>query len=321
MVKLALAILIFTLEINSYAYEQNVYLLTSLDTSKVPNFHIRKEEYYSEYTNKLENIFRNNLNSINLNIKVIHQTDGYTLSKILKSTTTYGVFYLGHSNGRNNAIYDFLKNNIKKSFYSINKNVKFIGIISCQSDKVIENIKNLYKHKNYFFGFKNNVLAKHGLIKAIKKFNEIYQSSTPQNKLKNTSLTKINSKAYKLLIKRSIPPLEYGQLAPPVFVEINKKVITILPAGRSSQVQEQMISLDISQLDKDPHLSTITVSNGSNLIVNKSIDKTMLLGQFYFEILDDTNSTIWKPLSKDGRPIGITTNIFIPNSATIRARQ
>ncbi|MEK7691881.1 MAG: hypothetical protein AAB425_12780, partial [Bdellovibrionota bacterium] len=155
-----------------------VLLLTSLDASAGGPKVFWLKKFYKNYNSKLERIFRETFAETGYDIVVKHNVDRFGINQELARPEYVGVFWLSHGApvSMNPApgivveprLVDVSGFDMKDMFRSINPNVRWLSIVACKSNVIIEKKIQLADNPELqVHGFDNLTDARKGLKSAI----------------------------------------------------------------------------------------------------------------------------------------------------------
>lgn len=286
-------LLVFSLYFSQPADARNLVLLTSLPPSQV-KLEAKLEKLFLKKTLDFKDEF---------NFIIEHKADQEVLHQYLNDPETMALFWVSHgayakfkSSGAMKAtpfLLDHQKDNVAKVFEKVNPNVKYLGIIGCNTQQILENILKERSDLDYYVPNKK-VIAQSALKRSIKNFR--YTHARKDNSLIVTKPVP----AEQISIKRKTGdrPYPYKSLK----VIVGKDLITVLPKMKPNS--EQTFQIHIPQKD---HYSKrelkIVFESGQS-----PFDETDYFGQL---VIEHKGEEKWKLFSRrDGKPFGTNERIF-----------
>lgn len=207
----------------SPAFAQKVYLLTSLKVDRKPL--LARANW--DYNLKLENIFLKKISDLNYTIEVRHQVTLLELQMILTDENTAGIFWVSH--GRSDVIKDMYGNNVKTLFLNLNKNIRFLALVSCNGESVLKELEGYGLKKKYpnliTFGENSKVIGTHFLKKSIKVF-RYYQN---RQGFSDISADELSKKSLTLTRELTVDSGEISVTLDDQFI------LGIFPAGKAGE--------------------------------------------------------------------------------------
>lgn len=123
----------------------NAVLLTSL--------HLKNSQL-----KRVEKNFKRTYKEKGLNLVIHHRTKPETLYRVLTDSETEVVIWVSHAGGvhageggmeAKGVILDYFGNNVKNFFTLVPSNLKFLGIVGCSAQSIIEGFKERGNYENY----------------------------------------------------------------------------------------------------------------------------------------------------------------------------
>jgi hypothetical protein len=176
----SILILIFTtlISLQLHAIEREIVVLTSIKNPRTGPFWRSKD---FSITQEIENLYRNSFENSGYKLVVKHAADQLTLQKHLLSDKTLALFWVSHSIGEqsveglslSSSIQDYYGNDVRDLFQNVNPNVRFIGLVGCESNDIIKRFREQGHYKENqrleYFGFDKKVHYKKGIQQSIKQ--------------------------------------------------------------------------------------------------------------------------------------------------------
>lgn len=166
--------------LSSFAFpcQQKIVLMTSVVAEKSP---IRSFFCSHSYLSKLEDKFRQQFKHTNYEVQVTHGADQYHLWKELHDPRNVAVFWLSHSGvaitggkeGQASGVMGFQKvsdiegYDLAPVFQKIHPNLRFLAMIGCDSQSVIDRLEIGKSDLLRVIGFHGKIDAKKGLKQAM----------------------------------------------------------------------------------------------------------------------------------------------------------
>jgi hypothetical protein len=128
---------VFLLLISSFAFAGEVVLLTSLKLNGLNVRHLEK---------KFKKAFANSGHELVIH----HKADPKTLHQVMTSDETEVVIWVSHAAGEQelkpgfkaeDIVLDIWGNDVKSFFTLVPKNMKFLGLVGCQAEKIIDGFR------------------------------------------------------------------------------------------------------------------------------------------------------------------------------------
>ncbi len=270
---------------------KNIVVLTSLPGSQLKT------------TKRLNKIIKRKLSHFsNLNLIVVNRGDQEVLHNYLNDPETVALFWLSHGGYktlRSNdlgmmpsaLLLDFNGDNVSKVFQKIHPNIKFLGIIGCNSSQILSPYLSMNKEVGSYIPTKK-VVATWAMRKAIRKFKKHYSQNNYE------SITRpIEKKGYEITIKRISKTASKS-----LKVFAGKEFIGIIPKSKKNEFQEKIFFIPAVKMQK--RKMKITFESGQS-----AFDATDNFGDIS---LMHNQATFWKLFSKrDGTPFGTNERIYL----------
>ncbi len=312
--------ILFTLFVSFNALAARVVLLSSLDTPKI--------WYHSkdwEIEEPLEKIFLKHFKKSGYEIVIKEKVDQETLWKELHNPENIALFWVSHAkeqtqltDGISNdaAVVDYYGNDVKDLFKNVHPNMKFLSLVGCNAESLINNYKSSGEYSNNpnlrVHSFDKKIDARKGLRKSIKasakslgfykntfgKGGQIYSTPEVQNSFSSNIACLAKEEVFEISIERYT-----NQAGPSVALKINSKILTMLPKSAAGELNNYKFFVP-SSLIKSPSDLKITIDS-NQFYSSERIE----LGEFTITPVNFLGK--WKLFAKkDGTPIGITKNLL-----------
>lgn len=253
-----------------------VVLLSSLDFGPYSKLSI-SGEFYANYITNLESIFRRQfmLSGLNVDVETISNADADTVHRELTSGRNVAVYFVGHSfaakGAENSIIWDYGFRDIKKAFNSIHPNVRFLGMIFCNSNSIIRRLR---EEEGYFsskanlkvFGFDAKIEARSSLAKSIQESIPVLLDAKTKSSRDSNQFT---SRGFPITITRKLPSHFEGTIAGSVTVSVGNTLITSFSTASPGETQTKAAWIPVSALTEDADL-TLSVSSGTQPYFRKT---------------------------------------------------
>jgi hypothetical protein len=346
--KLVLAILIIFISIVAQAHEPvRIALITSLNSKEGKRF-FNGKDFNNDL--KIEREFIKHFDKNEFDILVIHHATLNDVWTTLHDETIQGVFFIGHAGlgatlGNEGVeapsiIADYNLNDLKNAFQSVHSNMKFLALIGCNSqfiiDKFIKNgfysnapmlvIKAFNSKIEEIDGIREAIFASAKILAKNENYDELYprggpcsdfemditadlcrESAIKNRKLKaslvltQTPIIELGVKA-KLVISRNIPTDARAESIYPTLIIINNAVVGFFKKGAPGEVQT--IEID-GEKYKDMN---VTVVNDSGL--KSSYKKSDInLGELHLDYTDESCELMAQKDNR-GELLGVGKNYY-----------
>ena len=259
-----------------------IVLMTSL---KLKNNNVRHLE------KKFNKVFRNSGHQLVIH----HKADPKTLYQVMTSENTEAVIWVSHAAGEHelkpgfkaeDIILDNWGNDVKNFFTLVPKNLKFIGLVGCQAQKIIDGFRsrgNYDAHPDLqIMSFEKKVRLYSAFDKTVKAA-AAYMAKAPVS-------TSLSSLAIEMNIERvsyeDSPSLQAG------WVELGDQVLSFFDVNETSA----LASISENVFGKIERKNIKFHRAKSSASVDESMGK--------LEITPSVNVGTWTLFAKDGRPIG-----------------
>ena len=260
-------------------------------------------------TNKLKKLFFKKMYGISQyadgNQLIYHDmADAQILYHYLNDPDTMALFWVGHGGfkkmGKTTGsgirpaaiLLDYEKKNVAKVFQRVHPNIKFLGVIGCNSWQILENVISTRPDLGYYIPSKK-VIATWSFRKALKRFRQHFWSQSYKY-LEQDSL----ETAIPITIERSV-----SQASVPLMIFAGKKIIGVMPAVNVPSIQKQNFFIPYKEGLKKHDLK-ISISTGHGVAVSSYNFGNIVIGH--------RGEKLWKLFAKsDGTAFGVTERIFI----------
>lgn len=235
----------------------------------------------------LEKKFRKAFEKSDLKVVIHHQVKPETLYEVMTSEETEIALWVSHAAGKNaafpgmsaqNVILDLWGNDVKNFFTLIPQNLKFLGMIGCESKLIFDDFKS---RGNYEFTPDLAIMSFDKKVRLYSAFKETLKEAVKHIYRPAPRVLKSNDSVEIQISRDSNNSTSW--------IEIGEQIVGFLPKGESSSNREIPLSL-WNQIKKKNafHLRALPENNELDLI-EISID----------------GKTRWTLFAnKDGRPIG-----------------
>jgi hypothetical protein len=294
---------VFGYENHGYSAMQKISLLTAL------------EEELPIDLSVLESILKKQFDAYPYELEVTHKATQYNLWQALHSYHTIALFWLSHAGCTEYPVPqyavqvvmpDFNHFDATKVLQEIHPNLRFLGIIACNSNLVVNKVNNEYSIRISnpdleIKSFSQKISPEDGLLQAMKIAHDVVRNEEFQKGYTVRSCPSYNG--YPILIKRSVPKNEIGAFFPPLRVETNGgKILGFFKAQDSHSYAEENIEIffPLSSSLKRTHLDLI-------IETGRMVSSPFALYHGHIEIVSSWNGAGWRII-----PIlqGITTKIL-----------
>lgn len=286
----------------------NIVLLTSVEHKRfdIPK---RLERRFYKGVNKIKKL------DTEVTTKVIHGADQEDLYNALTDQKIDAVFWVSHasfisSNSSSSSmspqsmILDINSDNVAPIFQVIHPNMKFIGIIGCNTQSILDEYldedqeDSISKDSNLRYISKRRSIAQFALSRALRKFKKAIKYN-----LLPTEKNKESTSGFDIEVKRTmqshIPHNEIRSIR----VLSQGRVVGLIP--KILPGESEIIKLKIPY-NKD-HNYKLELSTGQNIYTDS---EKIHFGDL--EVFNEKNS--WEVFAKrDGTPFGINTIVYIPH--------
>ncbi|MES2526950.1 MAG: hypothetical protein V4598_07670 [Bdellovibrionota bacterium] len=275
----------FILAFTSFAFAGEIVLLTSL---KLSNGNVRH----------LEKKFNKTFKNSGHDLVIHHQTDPKTLYQIMTSENTEAVIWISHAAGEHelkpgfkaeDIILDNWGNDVKNFFTLVPRNLKFLGLVGCQAQKIVTEFRdrgNFVAHPDLqIMSFDKKVRLYSAFDKTVEAAAKFL--SIPKTPTAVSPSTFIDIKLERTAFEES-PSLQAG------WAEIGDQVIGYFDVNDSQPIIEASIDEAILNKIDRKNIKFFRAKSAT------SVDESMGV----LAITPSQNIGSWKLFAKDGRPIG-----------------
>jgi hypothetical protein len=295
-----------------------VVLLVSLDPAFYPKGLAAILHNYKKYPEKLESIFRGSFDDSVYDIQVIQNATADDLYRVLHSPTTAGVFWVSHEAPISwnvtpgvqidPLLVDEHEADVKSIFRDINPNVRWVSIVACQSNLVVNWLKSqmqndpIVSHSSAELqGFDTTIDAKKGLRQAIDQSQDVLSAPAP-------SAPCLTERGVRITLTRTLSAANASGSVffPAMTIENNGEIVGTFPEANidAGQVQTAQATVYL-----DPSVLSITVNSGFDPGL---VEVAFSLGSFTVSAASPLAT--WKVFAKpDGTPFGVTDEVLFFN--------
>jgi hypothetical protein len=311
-----------------------VTLLVSLDPDFYPTGLPALFHDYSKYPEKIEKTFREAFQNSGYDVRVIQNATRFDLYETLtNSPQTIGVFWVSHEAPVswsktpgiqiNPLLVDQIRADVKPLFEHINPNVRWVSLVACDSDDVIQWLggqnapspsPSPSEDPTELQGFNQEVDANEGLKQAIQQsLPVLHEASTPQAIARDESSCE-SSRGMLVHVSRQMSAIGASAevLFPAVTIEQNGEILGALPQIRLQP--GQTLSRE-EQVFLSPPSSGSWSAKDLQLIIQSGLDPASLPKGFTmgsFNVSGDWSQASWKTFSKpNGTPFGVTQQVIL----------
>ena len=280
-----LLVTFFILIFSSFALAGEVVLLTSLKLTKGNIRHLEKN---------FNKAFRNSGHELVIH----HKTDPKTLYQIMTSDNTEAVIWVSHAAGEHDLkpgfkaediILDNWGNDVKNFFTLVPRNLKFLGLVGCQAQKIFTEFRDRGNYDAYpdlqIMSFDKKVRLYSAFDKTVKAAAQFL--ATPKAPSAVPSSSSIDIKLERTSFEES-PSLQAG------WVEIGDQLLGFFDVNAAHPIINS--SIDEAVLNKIERKNIKFFRAKSETSVEESMG--------ILAITSSLNIGSWKLFAKDGRPIG-----------------
>lgn len=226
-----------------------------------------------------------------------HMTDPRTLYTVMTSEKTEAAIWVSHAAGEQelgpgfkaeDIILDIWGNDVKNFFTLVPANLKFIGLVGCQAQKIINGFTERGNYVNHpdleIMSFDKKVR----LYSAFKKTLKAAKVSLSRPEAPRT----IGSGKIDFVIERS--SYENSPTLQPAWLEVGDQVLAFFDLDQTSPLNETSIAENVFNQIERKNMKLFRARSQTS--VNDS------LGTLMIKPLENVGS--WKLFGRDGRPIG-----------------
>ena len=295
-----------------HAANPRVVLLSSVSVreTKIPLL----KQFYEGFDRRMERVFRREMKKIlgtdGFDVVVIDDADLHDAWNEVHSPENVAVFWLSHAGWATNGgsglqnddlIVDKAGFNIKKALENPDPNLRWLSVISCNSEKILSDLKS----ENYFTessgltvqGYDQKVVARHALIESVRASRDVIRWAL----INRSVIERPSVPSYNLVITRHT-------LAdsPPVSIEVGGHVVGVFPVAQGEVAQS--VTVAIPSAATSPIKARLKIVFDSGTIFSPEQLGTDLGS---FDIQAPWTGAAWSLFATpDGRPIGVGTRIY-----------
>lgn len=275
-------------------WAKNIVLLTSLPTKDKSI----ERDIYSRFLRHTSDFYRQGFK-----IYIIHRADAQKLYSVLNNPNTHAVFWLSHggANGQSAGgmqasavLLDYNGDNVAKVFQKIHPNIKFVGIMGCNSSIIMQGL--LPKRDDLHFYLPNGkISASRALKVSTRTFRYFFYRNDNR-----TIDSPVVSSGYKVLVTRKTGNL--SSQYKPIQVFLGNRLLTVIPKMPANSRRTFEVFIPYQDQYSKSDLKFLFATGQS------AFDTTD-----YFGELDITfdNERPWKLFAKpDGTAFGVNVRIF-----------
>lgn len=280
-----LLVTIFILAFSSFALAGEVVLLTSL---KLSNRNIRH----------LEKKFNKAFAKSGHELVIHHKADPKTLYQIMTSDETEAVLWVSHAAGESelkpgfkadDIILDNWGNDVKNFFTLVPRNLKFLGLVGCQAEKIFAGFR---ERGNYDAHPDLEIMSFEKKVRLYSAFDKTLKAAALSLAKERTPTPVENRTAVDFKIERAAyeesPSLQSG------WVEIGDQILGFIDLNANTTIND--VSIDEGVLNKIERKNIKFFRAKSATSLNESMGT--------LTITPSQNIGSWKLFAKDGKPIG-----------------
>jgi hypothetical protein len=307
-----------TLSVSTTTEEPIVLLLTSLPDPVSGPYHKP-----SSLPLELEKQFRKRFHNAGFEVVVKHNAEQMDLWYAMRNPRVSGLFWVSHAGASaklapgfatSDAVMDMYGHNVAPIFTKVLPNLKFLGIVGCESLPFLRRLRSNGSFSNNpglnIFGRNRKGDARFSMFLALLqsqwqlKATPIEVSHAPDNSTNTPNVPSIP-----IRVTREIPEDAAPEALTSLRVEINSKIYAAFPKGGPGQSQTQYIFVPLPK-EGEPALKLSDLKLNMNSALNlKPGGKPPVLGSF--KIDSTALKGVWKPFAKaDGTPIGVTHFLY-----------
>ncbi len=277
-------------------------LLVALDSKKLPE----------KYVESLKKTLHSKVTHLKLNI--VADATVIDVARELKNPDNTGVFLVAHSSEdekiaglETGLVIDSLHNKLNDVLKSVHLNLKFLSIIGCKSDALLNQYQKRFFPKTQVFGFKEIVEARdqkiyasksNGLSKSIEAF--LKTQIDDQNSLIESEKIKSTSELVKVVVSRKSE--ENSKKATYLQIKSGEEVLKVIAPNEF----ESMFEVEKSKIKKVLVIENISLLSSFQVELESTI-KIELNDRELFPIT-----------FKSGRAIGVNRLLFqVENSVSV----
>jgi hypothetical protein len=295
--------LICVLETSLYSATQKIYLLTALDDD--PRIDLTQ----------LDGIFRKPFATDFYELSIKHKATQYDLWQALHSYQTIAIFWLSHAGCTEFDVPDYAMQLAMPDFnhfdaagilQEIHPNLRFLGVIACNSNLVIKKISSEYDIQTRnpdleIKAFDQKISAENGLLEAIEIAKLVIRNKEFQKGYPVRSCP--SYKGYPMRISRRVPTDPRAALFPPLRVETSGgKILGMFKGEDQNFNQEEDIEIFFPLLP-----SSKRVNLGLIMEIGRIVSSSATPVHGHIEVLSSWEGAGWR---MNAALQGITTHIL-----------
>jgi hypothetical protein len=280
-----LLVTIFILIFSSFAVAGEVVLLTSL---KLTNGNIRH----------LEKKFTKAFAKSGHELVIHHKADPKILYQIMTSDQTEAVLWVSHAAGESelspgfkasDIIVDHWGNDVKNFFTLVPRNLKFLGLVGCQAQKIFDGFR---ERGNYDAHPDLEIMSFEKKVRLYSAFDKTIKAAALSLAKTRTPSISQSKNLFDFHIERSAfeesPSLQSG------WVEMGDQVLSFFDLNAATPMIEASINENVLSKIERKNIKFFRAKSSTSL--DESMGTLM--------ITPSQNIGSWKLFAKDGRPLG-----------------
>lgn len=276
---------VFLLLIAGFASAGEVVLLTSLKLSGRNIRHLEK---------KFQKAFQNSGHELVIH----HKADPKTLYQIMTSENTEAVLWVSHAAGEHDLkpgfkaediILDHWGNDVKNFFTLVPKNLKFLGLVGCQAQKIVDGFRT---RGNYDAYPDLEIMSFDKKVRLYSAFDKTLKAAAISLKTAKAPKTPVSGSPIEFSVERV--SFEDSPSLQPGWLEVGDQVLGFFDLNSSQPILP--ISIDELVFNKIERKNMKFYRAHSEGSVEESLGK--------LNITSHSNIGTWNLFAKDGRPIG-----------------
>ncbi|MFZ4715592.1 MAG: hypothetical protein ACOYL6_17850 [Bacteriovoracaceae bacterium] len=249
---------------------------------------------YQRMTNKFQAHFKND----DVEIVVKHKASGWDLWQTLQDPEVKALFWISHgvpsSPLTNPKIVTYDGHDVSPLFSTLSPHLHFLALVGCYSGQISSKLETQNQNLTVI-GFDHKMSPVGGLKEALHLWEESKNNADPSIQLENST--------NKTLLSVTRTSKE-GKIAPPTWIQINGKILGMLPECQVGEVQKKDFEIDLNEIGK---INKIIVSEGKLIELTK---ENTSLGEFKFQI-EAAADKKWNVFAdRNGKAIGVSENIY-----------
>ena len=296
----------------AHAANPRVVLLSSVSVreTKIPLL----KQFYEGFDRRMERVFRREMKKIlgtdAVDVVVIDNADLHDAWDAVHSPDNVAVFWLSHAGWATNGgsglqnddlIVDKAGFNIKKALENPDPNLRWLSVISCNSEKILSDLKS----ENYFNanpgltvqGYDQKVVARHALIHSVRASRDVIAWALINRQVSDAP----SVPSFNLVITRHTPTD-----SPPVSIEVGGKVVGVFPSAQGAETQT--LTVAVPAAGTSPLKARLKIVFDSGTIFSADQLGTDLGS---FDMQAPWSGATWSLFATpDGHPIGVGTRIY-----------